>query len=301
MRRTVWVFLLLAAFGRPAAAEADDGACLAAPDYACLVAGALAAAESEPDRGEQAAWFAFLAAAQAHVGRDEDAAETLDRAFACAPSIDGDWRREYFATLVVWAKAGMGRFAEASELAAHVETPYHSAVAWSALAKGQALNGDFGGAARSLRMAEIAADLYKGRNDSYIKALLAVAFAYSGQPDRAHEFAQRIHDMDEEKSRLSWTLYARGAAAVAEAIAGHDEDSATLIAEARARESEIEENGERAIFLGYVSWAHAERGDREAMLAAIGDMAALGLDGASSREKAIALAFAAMAMGRVEM
>ena len=298
MRKTLRVFLLLAVFGGTAVAEPDDGACLATPTYDCLVAGARAAVESEPDRGERARLFAFLAGAQALGGRREDAAESLERAFACARSIDEVWQREYFATLVIWAKAGIGEIEEAAELAAHVESPYDSAFAWSSLAEGQALNGDLEGAARSLRMAEFAADLNEDWGDGYVRAFLAISFAYAGQPDRAHEFAHRADDMDVEESGLDWVLYARAAAAVAEAIAGHDEDSAAFVAEARARDAELEENGSRAILLGFVSWAHAERGDRDAMLAAIREMAALDLGEATAAHRADALALAAMALGR---
>lgn len=334
MRKTIWMFLLLAAFGAPAAAGTDDigeGKCLAAPDYACLVAGALTAAESEPDRGEQASWFAFLAATQAHAGRREDAAKTLERAFACAPSIKRDWSREYFAALVVWAKAGMGQFAEASELAAHLEISYHSATAWAALARGQALNGDPGGAIRSLRMAEVAAEQNWRGDGRYLRALLAIAFAYAGKPERAHDLVEADideavnegedgdqdedgnenegGDEDDENENFKderpllplWTLYAQAAGAVAEAVAGHGEHAADMIAEARAREKEMENIGKRAVFLGYVSWAHAERGDRDAMLATIGALAALDLDEATSGDRTIALAFAAMAMARAEL
>lgn len=365
MRKTIWMFLLLAAVGGPAAAGTDDageGKCLAAPNYDCLVAGALAAAESEPDRGERAPWLAFLAATQAHVGRREDAAETLERAFACASSIKRDWSREYFAALVVWAKAGMGEFDEAAELAAHLEIEYHGATAWAALARGQALNGDRGGAARSLRMAEAAADQNWRGDGRYVRALLAIAFAYAGKPDRAHELveayiaedgdesededgnetedgdvevtegeggedneddhadadddededdddhADEDEDEDDDKdkfrverpSRLLWTLYAQAAGAVAEAIAGHGGHAADLIAEARAREKELKDIGKRAVFLGYVSWGHAERGDRDAMLTTIGALAALDLDEATAGDRSIALAFAAMAMARAE-
>lgn len=133
MRKTLWVFVLLVVFGGPAVAESADARCLAAPTYDCLIADARAAAESEPDNGERASLLASMAGAQAMAGRREDAAETLKHAFSCASSIRDDWDREYFATLVIWAKAWMGKIEEAAVLAANIDDSYNSVFAWSSL------------------------------------------------------------------------------------------------------------------------------------------------------------------------
>lgn len=318
MRKTLWVFVLLVVFGGPAVAESTvaepdatepivtdavvaesaDAKCLAAPTYDCLIAGARAAAESEPDNGERASLLASMAGAQAVAGRREDAAETLKRALACASSIRDDWDREYFAMLVIWAKAWMGEIDEATALAAYIDDSYNSAFAWSSLAEGQAIHGDRKGADRSLRMASVAASQLSETSKGYVGAFLAISHAFAGKPDRAHELALQTREMDEEESGRSWFFYAQAAAAVAEAIAGHDRDSNAFIAGVRPRLAELEEVGDRAGLLSYISWALAEQGDRDAMFAAIGEMASLDLDKATAGDKAYALATAAMALGR---
>ena len=154
------------------------------------------------------------------------------------------------------------------------------------------------GAARSLRMAEFAANLNGDWDDPDVRAFLAISFAYAGKPAQAHEMVADVLEMDAEESGLVWTLHAWAAAAVAEAVAGHKEDAGALIAGVRQREAELEDPGDRMTLLSYISWAYAELGDREAMLAAIGDMGALDLSEIPVSDEADALAIATLALGR---
>jgi hypothetical protein len=301
MTRITGLLLLLSFAAMPAFAESPVGDCLSAPTYDCLVAGAIAATESESDPAEQAAMFASLAGAQAAVGRRQDAAANLDRAYACAPSIDGDWQREYYAALVVWAKAGLAKFNDAEVLAAHLVTSYHSAIAYLSLAEGQALNGDKEGALQSLRMAKVAAGQSDIWSSEYVGAYLAVSFAQAGEPQEAHGLAQAVYDIDVHETGLVWTLYSHAVAAVAEAIAGHDEDSLALIAEVQKHQGELEEKGDLFAVLSSVVWAYAELGDREAMLSAMREMGAIDYSEVPTIDQVNGLSTAAMALERAAM
>lgn len=301
MARITGLLLLLCVAATPAQAGSPDGDCLSAPSYDCLVTEAVLAAESERDVTERATLFAMLAGAQGSIGRQQDARANLDRALACAPSFSDGWDREYFAALVVWAKAGLGEFEDAEALAAHLDDAYRSAIAYLSLAEGQALNGDRDGALRSLRMAEVAAHRTAVWYSGYVTAFLAVSFAHSGETDKAHQLAQAVYDLDEDETGLVWTLYAYAVAAVAEAIADHPEHSQALIAEIRKRKGDLDSEGDLFGVLSNISLAYAEMGNRKEMLSAMREMDAIDISKIEPIDRVDGFANAAVALEREGM
>lgn len=116
---------------RPPAGAAQHGACLAAPDYPCLIAYARATAGRIEDARRKAGALARIASAQARAGDPKGARATLEAAFATAGKIVGAEAKAWTLRGIANAEARAG---DPQGARATAETIEHAGARASALA-----------------------------------------------------------------------------------------------------------------------------------------------------------------------
>jgi hypothetical protein len=295
MRRLIPLVVALWLAPFPAAGTSHWYPCVAEPTYECLIGHAAAEAALVPERAPRAFATVLVAGAQAVGGMADEARESAEDARVMGSIISDDGGYDFLIAQIVWAKAWAGDLALAGDMLGWISDPYALALGYAALAEAQARHGYPGNAERSMGWAmEEAAKVTDGRGPLAYR--LAISHAYVGDLDGMHALIAEARQLADAADTAYGRALPFAAGAVAEAMAGHIEESDALLAEAEARLAEVEDETEIAILASYMAWALAEAGDAEGARGMIQQLGQLNLALLTYHRRALIFAYAALAL-----
>lgn len=299
MRRSVFLVLVLWLAPFPAFGSSHWYPCIAEPTYGCLIRHAAAEAGSVPERVPRAFATALVAGAQAVGGMADEARESAENARLMGGIISDDAAYAFLISQVIWARAWAGDLELAGDMLGWISDPYALALGYAALAEARAHHGYPDGAAQSMAWAmEEAAKVTDGRGP--LTSRLAISHAYVGDLDGVHNLVAEAR----QRADADATAYGRtlpfASSALAEAIAGHVEESNELLAEAEARLTLVEDEAEIAILASYMAWTLAEAGDAEGARGMIQQLGQLDLALMTYHRRALVFSYAALALSGLQ-
>ena len=298
MHRLIPLALVLWLAPVPAAATSHWYPCIEEPTFECLIGHAADEAALVPYREQRAFAIVLVAGAQAIGGKTEAALINAEDALALG-EILGDTEYEFLVTQIILARAWAGELDTANNMLGWLSDPWALALGYGALAEAQARWGQGGRAVLSLSWAmEEAARVSEDR--ASLVPWLAISHARAGEATAAHALVAEARQLaDKADSAFGRTLPVT-AGAVAAALAGHTGEFEELLAEAERRLAQVEDETGIGILAAHIAWALAVSGDAEGARGVIRQLGQLNLALLTYHHRAQILAYAALALARVE-